>query len=274
VYVADGRNFTIRKILPSGLVTTLAGSAGSAAQQDGTGSGARFLSPTAVAVAANGEVSVADGSAIRRISTTGAVTTIAGSVSFSGNLDEKGTAASFSLPQGLALDEAGNLYVADTFNHTIRKVDPSGTVTTYAGGPGIPGSADGTAAAVRFAYPAGITLDASGNLFVADMDNAKIRLGALGNRPIVLPLPPQSTTAVLGGSVTFSVVANGPGPLNYQWRRAGVNIEGGTAATDSISGLQSSDAGLYDVIVGNTSGAVASSRTMSATRPAIRTMPS
>jgi mucin-19 len=259
VYVADGRNFTIRKILPSGLVTTLAGSVGSAAQQDGTGSGARFLSPTAVAVAANGEVSVADGSAIRRISAAGAVTTIAGSANFSGNLDGKGTVTSFSSPQGLALDAAGNLYVADTFNHTIRKVDPSGTVTTHAGGPGLPGSADGPADAVRFAYPAGIAFDASGNLFVADIDNAKIRLGALGNRSILLPLPPLSTTAVVGGTATFSVVATGPGPFNYQWRRAGVNIEGGTGSTHAITGLQASDAGLYDVVVGNPSGAVASS---------------
>jgi mucin-19 len=258
VYVADGRNFTVRKILPSGLVTTLAGSAGSAAQQDGTGSGARFLSPTAVAVAANGEVSVADGSAIRRISAAGAVTTIAGSANFSGNLDGQGTVTSFSSPQGLALDTAGNLYVADTFNHTIRKVDPSGTVTTHAGGPGLPGSADGSADAVRFAYPAGIALDANGNLFVADMDNAKIRLGALGNRSILLPLQPLSTTAVVGGTATFSVVATGPGPFSYQWRRAGVNIEGGTGTTYAITGLQASDAGLYDVVVGNSSGAVAS----------------
>ena len=258
IYVADSQNFTIRKILPSGQVTTLAGAVGKASHLDGIGSGARFESPTALVVDGNGVVSVTDGPTVRKITATGVVTTLAGASGFPGSTDGKGAAAAFSAPLSLAQDAAGNLYVADTFNHTLRKVDPSGTVTTYAGGAGQPGSTDGVAAAVRFAYPAGISLDAYGNLYVADMDNGKIRLGALGIRPIVVPLPPLSTTALVGGTATFSVLATGPGPFNYQWRRDGVNITGATGATLVLSGLESSDAGFYNVIVGNASGAVSS----------------
>ena len=174
LYVADGGNHEIRKITPTGVVTTLAGSItpGSA---DGTGAAASFYWPGGVAVDASGNVYVADGSnqKIRKITPTGVVTTLAGSIT-PGNADGTGAAASFNNPTGVAVDASGNVYVADNVNHEIRKITPTGVVTTLAGSI-TPGSADGTGAAASFNNPTGVAVDASGNVYVADTYNQKIR---------------------------------------------------------------------------------------------------
>ena len=93
----------------------------------------------------------------------------------SGSADGQGSAASFTFPQGIAIDAAGNLYVADTNNDTIRKVTPSGDVTTFAGSAGVAGSADGTGSAARFNGPDSVAVDAAGNVYVADTGNSTIR---------------------------------------------------------------------------------------------------
>jgi hypothetical protein len=179
LYVADTDNGTIRMIAVStGVVTTLAGTAGSFGSTDGTGSAARFDKPTGagVAVDGGGNVYVADtlNNVLRKVTLTGVVTTLAGSGT-AGSADGTGGAAQFSGPQGLAYS-AGNLYVADTNNHTIRKVVVStGVVTTFAGLAGNAGSSDGSGSLARFNYPTGVAVDSLGNLFVADTDNHTIR---------------------------------------------------------------------------------------------------
>ena len=176
VFVADTGSFTIRKITPAGVVTTLAGMAREGGNTDGTGSAARFALPHSVAVEDNGNIFVADtgNHTIRKITSSGLVTTLAGFPGQKGSTDGVGSAALFYLPQGVALDGAGNVYVADTYNQTIRKITPAGLVTTLAGTAGLSGGDDGTGPAAHFDNPAGIAVDNHGNVFVAD-HNSTIR---------------------------------------------------------------------------------------------------
>jgi hypothetical protein len=174
LYVADSDNHKIRKISPGGVVTTLAGS-GSPGSQDGIGGAASFSSPYGVAVDAGGNVYVGDSgnNKIRKITPAGAVTTFAGSGS-PGGQDGTGTAATFNGPAGLAVDGGGNVYVAEAFGNTIRKITSGGVVTTLAGS-GASGDDDGTGADASFKSPFGVAVDTGGNVFVADMFNDKIR---------------------------------------------------------------------------------------------------
>jgi hypothetical protein len=186
VYVADTVNHTIREMRPVGtnwVVTTLAGLAGSLGSADGTGSAARFNNPGGVAVDSSGNLYVADAgnSTIREITPVGTnwvVTTLAGLAGSPGSADGTNSAAQFNQPYGLEVDSAGNVYVADTYNDTIRKVTLVGTnwvVTTLAGLGSVTGSADGTGSAARFNHPFGVAVDSAGNLYVADSWNSTIR---------------------------------------------------------------------------------------------------
>jgi sugar lactone lactonase YvrE len=212
VYVADENNNEIRKVTPQGVVTTLAGLAGTMGSTDATGSAARFNGPKGVAVDANGNVYVADtyNQTIREVTPQGAVTTLAGQVDPNGNganVDGTGTAAQFSYPEALAVDTAGNLYVADAgyHNSTIRKITPVGAtwvVTTLAGLPGTDGSTDGTGKAAQFNGPGGIAVDSTGNVYVADSGNNTIRK--------VMPNGEVTTLAGVPGEVgTYCVLADG-----------------------------------------------------------------
>lgn len=171
VYVADTTNHKIRKIDPSGNVTTIAGGAGGFLDANGTS--ARFSSPNDIAVDSSGIIYVADTNThrIRKIDLSGNVTTFAGSTT--GNVDGTGTAAKFSGPTGLVVDSFGNVYVSDTGNNRIRKITPDGAVTTFAGS-GL-GTTDGNGTLAKFTTPKGITLDAAGNLYVADYGSNRIR---------------------------------------------------------------------------------------------------
>jgi sugar lactone lactonase YvrE len=179
LFLADTNNNTIRKIVAStGVVTTLAGLAGSPGCTDGTGSAARFNNPSGVAVDATGNVYVADtlNHTIRRVTPAGVVNTFAGWPGASGSADGPGINARFQGPQGVAIDASGNLYVADTNNHTVRKmVLSTGIVSTIAGLAGTSGTSDGLGGLVRFNFPSGIAVDGVGDLFVADTENHTIR---------------------------------------------------------------------------------------------------
>ena len=183
VYVADTGNFTIRKITPDGVVTTLAGLAGASGSTDGTGSAARFGSPSGVAVDSSGLVYVADtfNQTIRRIGPGGVVTTLAGSPGLTGSTDGAGSVARFNTPRALAVDGSGTVYIADTNNHTIRSMTPAGVVSTIAGTAGLAGFFDATGAAARFFSPQGIAVDSGGTLYVGDTINHVIRRIAPGN---------------------------------------------------------------------------------------------
>ncbi len=177
LYVADYGNNTIRKITSSGVVTTIAGASGQAGSADGTGNAARFDHPISTSLDSSGNIYVADhvGHTIRKITSSGVVTTIAGLAGQSGSADGTGNAARFNYPSSAAVDSSGNLYVADYGNNTIRKITSSGVVTTIAGASGQAGSADGTGNAARFDYPISTSIDSSGNIYVADHVGHTIR---------------------------------------------------------------------------------------------------
>lgn len=174
VYVADSNNQSIRKITPAGDVTTLAG--GSIGYVDGTGAAAKFYYPIGVAVDGVGNVYVGDSNnhRIRKVTQAGVVTTVAGSTQ--GFADGTGTAAMFSLPFGVDVDDVGNIYVADRANNRIRKITPTGVVTTLAGS-GVAGSADGNGIAAEFYSPVGVAVESLGKtIYVADFDTSLIRV--------------------------------------------------------------------------------------------------
>jgi len=177
VYVADYGNYTIRKITAAGVVTTLAGTAGSFGSADGTGADARFFYPYGVAVDGDGNVYVADRAnhTIRKITPAGVVTTLAGAAGSSGSADGTGAVARFNYPDGVAVDGGGNVYVADTSNHTIRKITPAGVVTTLVGAATENGFSDGRGPLARLYAPYGVAVDGGGNVYVADYANHAIR---------------------------------------------------------------------------------------------------
>ena len=174
IYVVDYGNHKIRKISPAGVVTTFAGS-GTAGSADGIGTAAQFNSPYGIVIDANGNLFVTDAGnhKIRKISPAGEVTTFAGSGTI-GNIDGIGTGAAFNSPSGLAIDDSGNLFVADYLSHLIRKISPIGEVTTFAGS-GTAGDSDGIGVEAEFNYPTGLSIGSGGNIYVADFANNKIR---------------------------------------------------------------------------------------------------
>lgn len=175
VYVADNGNNSIRMVTSAGAVTTVAGS-GAKGWADGTGTGASFSAPWGVALDSSRNLYVADkdNNRIRKVTSAGVVTTLAGSAT-KGATDGTGTAASFNNPTGVAVDTAGNVYVTDYGNNEIRKITSAGVVTTWAGNAILSGSTDGTGTAASFYGPSGIAMDSSGNLYVADANNNRIR---------------------------------------------------------------------------------------------------
>ena len=177
IYIADGGDHTVRKVTGSGVVTTIAGSSGQPGSADGVGANARFLYPYAVAVDGAGTVYVTDtgNQNVRKITAGGVVTTLAGTLGVAGSANGTALAAQFNLPQGIAVDAAGNVYVSDTNNDTIRMISTSGVVTTLAGSAGQAGDAGGTGSSALFNNPFGIAVDSVGNLYVADYGNSLIR---------------------------------------------------------------------------------------------------
>ncbi len=170
--------FTVNAVTPPGpassAVSTLAGSAGSPGFTDGTGAAARFRNLAGLAAAPNDVVYVADAGnhSIRRVDSSGAVTTTAGDGN-PGFWDGQGSGAQFNNPQGVAIDGAGNLYIADGNNHRIRRLDNNNTVIKLAGLDR--GFKDGTATESRFADPAGVAVDGAGHVIVADTTNSLVR---------------------------------------------------------------------------------------------------
>ncbi len=200
LYVADTGNHTIRKITPARVVTTIAGLAGVSGSANGTGSAARFNSPIGVArdQAGNLYIGDSDNNTIRKITPAGVVTTLAGFAGVAGSTDGTGSAARFNGPRGVGVDAAGNIFVADTFNNTIRKITPAGVVTTLAGLAGASGSVDGVGSAARFDRPRGVTVDANSNILVADTANNTVRR-----------VTPSRVVTTVAGSAGFSGSTDG-----------------------------------------------------------------
>ncbi len=170
------------------IVSTLAGSTSGSA--DGQGTAAQFYEPTSIVLSPDGNLYVADYSnnEIRKVTQTGYVTTFAGATT-AGAVDGTGTSARFNHPGGLAVDSAGNLYVADQDNSRIRKISTSGIVSTFAGS-GNKSSNDGSGTTASFASPHSVSFDAAGNLYVGDEYSHKVR-----------KITPDGIVATLAGTV-------------------------------------------------------------------------
>ena len=211
LYVTDLLDVAIRKIdLSTNVVSTLAGSLGSAGSVDGIGDAARFPAPYGIVYDGAGNLLVSDynNNIIRRVAiSTATVTTMAGSAGLQGSADGTGSAARFNAPAGLSLD-GGNLFISDFMDRTIRKlVLSTAEVTTLAGAPPVNGSADGSGAAARFDNPAGMAVNAAGDLFIADSGNETIRRIAAGG----------DVVSTLAGSpgITGSMDAVGPAAVFF-----------------------------------------------------------
>ncbi len=243
LYVADLPNRRIRKITATGVVTTFAGS-GASGSVDGTGTSAQLNRPTDIVfdkTTNNFFVVENEAHKIRKITSAAVVTTLVGSTQ--GFADGTGSLAQFNSPVGITVDSSGNLFIVDKANHKIRKVTQTGIVTTIAGGAS--GFADGTGTNAMFAAPSFITSDASGNLYVTDLGNQKIRKIT----------PAGVVTTLAGSTVGF---ANGVG-LNAQFSfPAGVAIDanGNLYISDKNNNQirKISQTGLVTTIAGGTAG--------------------
>ena len=260
VYVTDIANNMIRKISPTGVVTTLAGTGGQGSA-DGPGAAATFNEPAGVAVDASGNVYVADyaNNKIREISPTGVVTTLAGTGG-QGSADGAGTAASFTYPHGVAVDVLGNVYVADTFSNKIREISPAGMVTTLAGS-GSAGSLDGLGTAASFNTPEGVAVDAAGNVYVADSGSALIRKIS----------PAGAVTTLAGGANSLSADGTGGAASFSILSGVAVDAAGNLYVGDSVSNkirkiAQSQPEPLVPVITWASPGAITYGAALTATQ--------
>ncbi|MBK8477077.1 MAG: SMP-30/gluconolactonase/LRE family protein [Opitutaceae bacterium] len=240
LYVADSRNNAIRKITAAGVVTTFAGVA--PASSNGSGTAVRFRQPRAVACDSSGNVYVADtlNSTIRKLTSGGAATTLAGLAGTPGAVDGAGTAARFNQPEGIvATADGAVVYVADTLNHTIRKIT-GGTVSTLAGAAGVQGDNDGVGIAAHFRHPQGLALDADGNLIVADTYNNMVRR-----------VTPSGVVTTVAGNATFYGVGGSDGSVTQ------VQFEHPTAvAVNAASEIYVADGGNATIRKISTGGVV------------------
>lgn len=197
---------------------------------DGSLTDARFRNVTGLTRDSAGNLYVADtgNHVIRKIATDGTVTTLAGAGGQPGASDGTGAAARFSYPWGLAVDGSGNVYVADSGNHTIRRITPAGVVTTFAGDAGVSGSNDGTGTAARFASPSGLAFDAAGNLFVSDYGNSTVRR--------ITPAGAVTTFAGLAGQFAYVDATGTEARFNYPDGLA-VDPDGNLFVADSNNNL-------------------------------------
>jgi len=222
-------------VTTAGVVSTVAGAAQAVGSADGAGAAARFYEPTAIAVDAAGDLFVADSSncTIRKITPTGTVSTLAGSPGVTGSADGVGNAARFSLPLGVAVDPAGNIYVADYANATIRRITPSGVVTTVGGIAGQTGDVDGTGSLVQFNSPAGVAVDGAGVLYIADAGDDLVRMGSpVAVFPIAVAASPQNETVSAGQEASFAAAASSAANLSYRWQIWPVGGQGWSDLSD------------------------------------------
>jgi sugar lactone lactonase YvrE len=178
VYIAEYENYKVRKVSPGGTITTFAGTgAGGSSGDGGPATSARLNAPIAIVMDGQGNLYIADfnNARVRKVNPAGTITTFAGT-GISGFSGDGGPAISARLyaPHGVAVDGQGNVYIADSYNHRVRKVNPSGTITTVAGTGKQGFSGDGgPATSATMTYPLGVGADAQGNVYV--LDNNRVR---------------------------------------------------------------------------------------------------
>ena len=257
IYVVDAANYRIRKITPTATVSTLAGS-GKFGYADGNLNMAEFRQPRAAAIDGQGNVYVTDETRIRKITTSGEVSTYAGDGT-GGFSDSNISSAQFRNLTGIAIDQQGNIYVADYGNQRIRKITSAGMVSTLAGN-GVAGFVDGNGGIAQFYNPLGLTADPEGNIYVADYANRRVRkitpsgvvstLASIGSFPLTGPsyvasdiqgniyvtesslysyqrvhkISPSGTTTVVAGNATG--YSDGPGNTALFRELTGIALDG------------------------------------------------
>lgn len=228
LYIADSENHRIRRLSSSGVITTVAGTGtGGFSGDGGPATAAQLLRPAGIAIDASGNLYVADtqNHRIRRISSTGIITTVAGNGQdgYSGDGDAA-TAAKLNRPSGVFMDNLGSLYIADSRNHRVRRVSASGTIVTIAGSSELPvgldtagrySGDDGPASASELNFPAALAGDNSGNLFLADADNNAVRALRIALTSVTLSAVTNAASGIQGPLSPGEIVAvygSGMGP--------------------------------------------------------------
>jgi hypothetical protein len=303
LFIADYNNNRIRKVDTNGIITTVAGNGSPGYSGDGgAATNASLNLPHVMVVDATGNLLIVDygNSVLRKVDTNGIITTVAGNGSpgYSGD-NGVATNASLNFPTGVSLDSVGDLFIADYLNQVIREVDTNDIITTIAGNGSGGYSGDGGAATdASLNQPAGVGMDPSGNLFIADASNGRIRevqnteypsltiydvttnsagdytvivsdfsgsvtssvaiLQVTTNLPPSITQQPTNQTASVNSTVSFGVVASGSMPLSYQWRFGGSPLAGATNAALLLPGVTTNEAGGYSVVVSNFLGSVTS----------------
>jgi len=302
LYIADYGNNRIRMVGTNGVITTVAGTNFPGFSGDsGAAINAELHFPSGVALDGSGNLYIADyaNSRIRKVDTNGNISTVAGTnISRYAGDGGPATQANLNGPGGVALDAARNLYIGDTYNYRIRKVDTNGIITTVAGTNNLGYSGDGgTATNARLYDPYGMALDAIGNLYIADSGNNRIREVEFAGSPtlplnnvsaynagnytvvvtnacgsvtsavatLVVQAPPAiivqpaSQTVAGGGAAVLSVTAVGSGTIGYFWYVAGTNlVQSGANCALSLTAVSATNAGNYTVVVTNAWGSATS----------------
>ncbi len=197
LFIADGGNSVIRKVDTNGIITTIAGTGIDGNSGDGNNAiSAELFAPIAIDIDAYGNIFIASGNQIRKIDNSGIITTVVGT-GIAGYLGDGGQAnkAQINNPRGLTIDSAGNLIIIDYFNHRVRKVDKNGIITTIVGN-GIQGNGgdNGLATLANLNYPIDAVFDRSGNMYISDLGNNRIRKVTFGSpSPTILSFTPNGT---------------------------------------------------------------------------------
>ena len=297
LFIAEQGDNRIRKIGTNGIITTVAGNGTNGFSGDGgAATNAELYGPTGLAVDGLGNLFIADSNngRIREVRTNGIISTVAGNGACCDSGDSgAATNAALAYPTAVGLDGFGNLFIVQGFNDSVREVDTNGVITTVAGN-GTPGSFGAGIAATNagLSLPQGVTLDGSGNIFIADSGHSNIRKvvlpqvptlvlnntgannagdydvvvtspsGSVTSSVAVLTVhvpadiiqPPTNQAAVVGSSATFGVLAMGTMPLSYQWYFEGAALAGQTNSALQLANVGLGDTGDYQVVVTNLYG--------------------